>query len=184
MRTKWIAAGLLLGWTSCASPHERQHQYDEALEKLMSASPGRDRFYALGDAAKESFITGEIDAARDYARELLSMAALFPDDWNYGNAVHDGHIVLGRIALKEGRMGEAVRRLIVAGKTPGSPNLETFGPNVSLAEDLLKSGERSAVLEYLDLCRKFWENEDGRLDQWKKEILAGAIPDFGANLVY
>ena len=73
----------------------------------MSASACRDRFYALGDAAKENLITGEIDAARDYSRELLSMAALFPDDWNYGNAVHDGHMILGRIALKEGRMGRS-----------------------------------------------------------------------------
>ena len=55
---------------------------------------------------------------------------------------------------------------------------------MSLAKDLLEKGERDTVLEYFKLCRKFWEMERGRLDQWTQEIKSGKIPDFGANLVY
>jgi hypothetical protein len=55
---------------------------------------------------------------------------------------------------------------------------------VSLAKDLLEKGERDAVIQYLELCRKFWKMDNGRLDQWIKEIKAGKVPQFGANLVY
>jgi hypothetical protein len=62
--------------------------------------------------------------------------------------------------------------------------MNSFGPNVSLAKDLLEKGERDAVIQYLELCRKFWKMDNGRLDQWIKEIKAGKVPQFGANLVY
>jgi hypothetical protein len=62
--------------------------------------------------------------------------------------------------------------------------MNSFGPNVSLAKDLLEKGERDAVIQYLELCRKFWKLDNGRLDQWIKEIKAGKVPQFGANLVY
>ena len=40
------------------------------------------------------------------------------------------------------------------------------------------------VIEYFDLCRKFWTMGDAKLDQWTKDVRAGTVPDFGANLVY
>ena len=48
----------------------------------------------------------------------------------------------------------------------------------------LENGERDAVVEYFELCRKFWKMDTGRLDQWSQEAKAGKIRDFGANLVY
>ncbi len=48
----------------------------------------------------------------------------------------------------------------------------------------LENGERDAVVEYFELCRKFWKMDTGRLDQWSQQAKAGKIPDFGANLVY
>ena len=45
-------------------------------------------------------------------------------------------------------------------------------------------GERDVVIQYLELCRKFWKMHDGRLDQWIQEIKGGKTPDFGASLVY
>ena len=62
--------------------------------------------------------------------------------------------------------------------------MNSFGPNVSLAKDLLEKGERDVVIQYLGLCRKFWKLDRGRLDKWIHEIKDGKIPDFGANLVY
>ncbi len=47
--------------------------------------------------------------------------------------------------------------LIAAGKSPGSPQMDSFGPNMTLAKDLLEKGERDAVLEYFMRCRKFWK---------------------------
>jgi hypothetical protein len=154
------------------------------MKELANASSDEKRFYALNDAAKESFEVGKIEDARNYAEELLTLAQKFSGDWNYGNAIHDGNLVLGRIALKEGRKDEAKRYLLEAGKSPGSPQMNSFGPNMSLARDLLEKGERETVLQYFELCRKFWKMGQGDLDQWTKEVKAGQIPDFGANLVY
>ena len=57
-----------------------------------------------------------------------------------------------------------------------------YGPNMSLAKDLLEKGERQVVLDYFALCRRFWNY--GRLDDWSQQVKEGKIPDFGANLVY
>ncbi|MCA9213826.1 MAG: hypothetical protein KDB27_12215 [Planctomycetales bacterium] len=127
---------------------------------------------------------GKTKEAREYAEEMLALLPKYEGDWNYGNAVQDGHLVLGRIAVVEGRLDEAKQFLIKAGNSPGSPQMDSFGPNMSLAKDLIEKGETEVVLEYFELCRKFWEMEDGKLDQWSREVKAGKIPDFGANLVY
>jgi hypothetical protein len=57
-----------------------------------------------------------------------------------------------------------------------------YGPNMSLAKDLLEKGEKQGVLDYFALCRKFWNS--GRLDEWSQQVTEGTIPDFGANLVH
>jgi hypothetical protein len=98
--------------------------------------------------------------------------------------VQNANLVLGRIAVQEGRMDDAKHHLLEAGKSPGSPVMNSFGPNMSLAQDLLEKGERDVVLEYFELCRKFWQMDRGRLDQWGQDVKAGKTPDFGANLVY
>jgi len=169
-------------------PTTSQGRLDEAIKELATASTERNRFYALDDAAKQSFEVGKIEDARKYAKELLTLAQKFQGDWNYGNAVQDGNLVLGRIALHEGWhegwMEEAKQYLLEAGKSPGSPQMDSFGPNMSLAQDLLKKGERGTVLQYFELCRKFWKMDYGKLDQWSREVKSGKIPDFGANLVY
>jgi hypothetical protein len=93
-------------------------------------------------------------------------------------------LVLGRIAAQEGRMDEAKQYLLESGKSTGSPVLGSFGPNMSLARDLLRTGERDAVLEYFDQCRKFWTIGNEKLTAWSEDVKAGRMPDFGANLVY
>jgi len=62
--------------------------------------------------------------------------------------------------------------------------MNSFGPNMSLARDLLEQGERDVVLQYFDLCRNFWKMGQDQLDHWTKDVKAGNMPDFGANLVY
>jgi hypothetical protein len=72
--------------------------------------------------------------------------------------------------------------LLKAGATPGSPQLNSFGPNMALAKELLDKGEREAVLEYFTLCSKFWDRDE--LKEWMALVKDGVTPKFGANLVY
>ncbi len=159
-------------------------RYTKAMSDLAAAKTEELRFYALDHAAKESFEAGHFEDAARFAKELLEISSRFKKDWNYGNAVQDGNLVLGRLAVKDGRINEAKQFLLEAGKSKGSPQMDTFGPNMSLAKDLLRKGERDVVLEYFELCRKFWGMHDGRLDQWSKEVKQGKIPKFGSNLIY
>ena len=142
------------------------------------------KFYRLDKLAKAAFKAGEVEKAAGYAGESLKAAARFPKDWNYGNAIHHGNNVLGRIALKQGDLKLAAEYLLKAGATSGSPQLGSFGPNMSLAKDLLGKDQREPVLQYFELCRKFWEMGGERLDRWTKEVNAGLAPDFGGNLAY
>ncbi len=142
------------------------------------------RFVILPDWCKRAVERGKGDRASSLARELLKAANTYPHDWNHGNAVHHGHLVLGRIALATGDLATARTELIEAGRTSGSPQLNSFGPNMRLAQELLRAGEREVVLEYLELCRQFWKMGNERLARWTADIAQGREPDFGPNLVY
>jgi len=142
------------------------------------------RFYRLADVAEAAFEAGETEKARTYATELLDKAATHRNDWNYGNAIHHGNLILGRIALKSGDLEKAKECLIKAGNTPGSPQLNSFGPNMTLAKELLEKGEREVVIKYFQLCANFWKGGRDRLKNWTSTVKGGGIPDFGANLDY
>ncbi len=163
------------------------NQYAQAMTALTSATNEYVRFLSLDRAAKMSLAVGRTEDARQFATDMLVLDDQYsrgePDKAN-GDVVHNGHLVLGRIALDEGRIEEAKRHLLAAGKSNGSPVLGSFGPNMSLAKDLLEKGEQETVLQYLESCRKFWRSDNGKLDAWTKDIHAGRIPNFGANLTY
>jgi len=112
--------------------------------------------------------------------------------WNYGNKIYDNHTKLGRVALRKGNLDEAKKQLLLAGHTPGSPQLNSYGPDFTLARELAEEGEYDTVIVFLDLVARFWANPDARtganskrvasdhlklLESWKKELHAGKIPD-------
>jgi hypothetical protein len=53
-----------------------------------------------------------------------------------------------------------------------------------LAKSLLEKKENEAVLQYFELCAKFWKMENGKLSQWKTAVQNNEMPDFAANLIY
>ena len=90
------------------------------------------------------------------ARMFEHAAELGEDDWDYGNLIHWGHIILGACHLKENDVAGAEAELRAAGRTPGSPQLDSFGPDLRLAWKLLKHGSDEAVLDYLHQISRFW----------------------------
>ncbi len=151
------------------------------LENDLEGVTGPARSFALPRLAKAALKADAIEKAADYANELLRSPS---DDPNYGQAVHDGNLVLGMIALKQGDVGEARRHLLESAKVKGSPVLSSFGPNMLLAKALLERGEREAVLQYFESCRAFWSTGAAQLDAWSATVRSGGMPSFGANLVY
>ena len=109
--------------------------------------------------------------------ESLSGSAAYRSDWNYGNSIHNSNMVLGKLALLEGDIERAKNHLDKAGKSSGSPQLDTFGPDMKLAEELLHRGETSAVLAYLSSIKRFWEMDNGCVDRWINQIMANEMPE-------
>jgi hypothetical protein len=155
-----------------------------AMEKKAAGMSREDLFDALPDLAKRAFEAGEMERAQKYSEQLLQIASQYPKDWNYGNAIFYGNFVLGRISLRRGDLKRADQYLLAAGGTPGSPQLNSFGPNMTLARDLLEKGESAPVLQYLEMCKKFWELGQQQLNGWSSDIRDGKAPDFSSNLNY
>ncbi|MDB4766238.1 RNA polymerase subunit sigma-24 [bacterium] len=151
----------------------------EQLEIAYDLSDDQARDPLLSRLAKAAFEAEKLDKAKKYALQMLNQKQ---DDWNSGNNVHYGNIILGRIALAQDNVEEAKQHLIAAGKTEGSPQLDSFGPNMVLAKDLLEVGETEVVLEYFDLCSNFWEMGQDRLKQWSNSVKKGDKPDFKGAL--
>ena len=140
------------------------------------------RFYNLNSLAKMAFDAGEIEKAKEYATTMLQQAAEPRSGWDYGDAVYRGNSVLGRIAVRAGNLDQARQYLLASARTTGSPVLGSFGPNMTLARELLDQGDKETVLEYFKLCGAFWK--DDKLNAWTEQVKQGWVPDFGANLVY
>jgi hypothetical protein len=151
---------------------------------LSAATTEVERFYALNHAARNALQAGNVRDAEALANELAQLAPKYANDWNYGNAIQDANQVLGRIALAKDDVAEAKRRLLASADSKGSPQMNSFGPNLQLAKALLEKGEREVVLEYFQRCSKFWTLGQDRLAEWTALVKQGEIPEFGANLAY
>jgi hypothetical protein len=142
-----------------------------------------------------SLEAGQDLPTRKVEAQRLLASAKDTNNWNYGNVVFEANETLGRVAVKEGNFAEARRCLCAAGKIPGSPQLNSFGPDFVLAHELLAHGakeDREAVLGFLEDIRRLWgdpatrpeansrrvaEDHLKELDWWCQEIRDGKIPD-------
>ena len=147
-------------------------QFERAYE-LLGVARGDSLLRYLAETALGA---GQTEKARSYADTMLSNER---NDWNLGNRIHHGHLTLGRIALAEGNLEEAKKRLLKAGETPGSPQLNSFGPKMDLAKALLERDEKEVVVRYFELCSEFWNHERAmaKLAEWTELAKADKIPD-------
>jgi len=146
--------------------------------------PKLQRFYDIDNLMNAAYKVGNLAKAKTLADEYLAMAAQYPCDWNYGNAIHDANAMLGLISLKAGNVDAATAYLLEAGKTPGSPQLDTFGPKLDLADALLKAGKVDAVKTYLNEIKSFWTMDNGNITRWLAAIDKGDRPRLDRFAVY
>jgi tetratricopeptide (TPR) repeat protein len=145
----------------------------DALRKTKE--PARKR-YLYDHLAEIAFDVGEWSMAQAAAKKSLSLVGKYGRDWYDGNAIHDGNCILGRLALRNGHLRRAVFYLDEAVKTCGSPQLNSFGPNMRFAQEMLRAGQREAVTRYLNACKRFWDGESESLSDCIAEIARGKSP--------
>jgi tetratricopeptide (TPR) repeat protein len=166
-----------------SSAAESQSLANESLKSFESAYAGSsqlERGFLVPNLAKAALTTGQLEKAAEYAHQMLTTTATF----NKGDFVYNGNFVLGMIAVKKGDIESAEKYLLEAGETSGSPVLKSFGPNMSLAKELLDRGKKDTVLAFLKKCAKFWNKPPSPCNQWIQELEEGQTPDFGRNLIY
>lgn len=116
-RRQWLASCVLLPYVAVAAPitagfeqwTERQtlspaqmaelqalmaSHATQSLAHLAAAKGDEQRFYALPAAAIGAYDLGRYEEARTLADELLAAVPRYTGNWNVGNAIHDGHMVL------------------------------------------------------------------------------------------
>jgi tetratricopeptide (TPR) repeat protein len=170
-----------LAWLLGHRGPERALDAVNAMREALRKEPEQNRqYYMLDDLAELAFKAGNLEEASEAALKSLSLAFTFGKDWNDGNAIHNANSILGRIALKKGDIAAAKKHLVLAGETTGSPQLNSFGPEMKLAEELFAVGEIESVVAYLEACKKFWSSdcECGALDRGIAQIRSGEIPNF------
>ncbi|MEM1059796.1 MAG: hypothetical protein AAGK14_11155 [Verrucomicrobiota bacterium] len=157
---------------------EANRQALALYEKVLARSAGLIRFYRLPTVARTALKAHQDDRAKAYAEELLSVSTGYREDWNYGNALYDANVVLGHLALKNGEVEEAETYLLAAGDSPGSPQLDTFGPDLRLADQMLAKGRDKAVIVFLERIAKFWNDHQEEIEEWIVTIRNGKSPSW------
>ena len=155
---------------------EEGYRLTPEADRAKLGPEGRHIFQHMADAA---MILGDLAKAGEHAEKLLATVNPQQDSWNYGNAIFEAHTILGRVALRRNDVKAACRHLIDSGRTPGSPQLNSFGPNMILADQLQERGEDKTGLEFLQLCGVFWLSGKDRLERWLQDVRDGRKPDFG-----
>jgi hypothetical protein len=180
-----VGLGTFLVWNQVQNAIDRRwaiNRADSSERALAQQTEWLPRLLTMGAGANAALNVGRTERAAYWAQQLLDLSQGHEDDLNYGCAIHTGNIILGRIALQRGDIQAGKRHLRAAGNTPGSPTLNSFGPDMLLARDLLALGEKETVLQYLDRCQAFWDRSE--LQQWKLAIARDEMPDFEENFHY
>jgi len=134
------------------------------------------RFYSLDDLIKSAYEANDGPTAVTLAKEYLDLASTYRCNWNYGNAIQDANRYLGLLSLRNGDPTAAATYLLKSGKTTGSPQLNSFGPDLDLADALLRAGHVEPVKAYLRDIKTFWKMENGQVDLWLSSIDKGERP--------
>jgi hypothetical protein len=144
------------------------------------------RLVFLPEMAKLALWLADLDKADRYASEVLGL--LSPRQSNLveteGKAIHDANMVLGVLAVMNGDLERAKACLLASARTEWSSfEARMMGPNLTLAYDLAKLGERQVVTQYLETCPFFRTRQhSGITSKWIAEIHDGRVPDFGPLL--
>lgn len=170
----------------------RQVQSNKAIARLKMLTAERHapvwrQRQCLFRLAEASLLSGDSESAGRYAQSVVaSYTSERPaevsdpfspkellEGWDY---LRDAHLMLGRIGLDRGNIDRAGHHLVEAARVPSTPVLESFGPDVTLADALLSGGHRALVLSYLSELVRHWHPGKDKVEAWIAAIEGSRTP--------
>lgn len=154
----------------------------ENIEKVKTSKNEEEKFVNLEHLAiSYSFVPlSELDVneAKSYLKQLAAIQDNYKNRFNYGNSLHEYHIAMGRIFLKEGKVTESEEMLVKSCAGPGSPQLNAGWSNMVLAKELFEKGSRTKIKEFFKVCSKFLKvGSYFNLKEWQQAIDESRFPD-------
>ncbi len=162
-------------------PREKARFLQKALD--AAGSDGQ-QLRVLPNLANAEFEARDDAAAERDAQRLLELAQANPKARESRGSDSRGANRAGARSARSRQQtaGPGTRLLESARVRKSSPGLSTAGPKLTLAQDLIEAGERDVVLQYLDLCRAFWTNDQGKIDRYVKLVKSASAPDLLARI--
>jgi hypothetical protein len=115
------------------------------------------------DQGWQALIAGDLDGAEAAAHALLADDATSDEgEWPAGDRQHMAHILLGYVCLRRGDVDGAASELIRSAQVEATPVLGSFGPDLSLAWQLLLAGRGDEVAQFAQLFSRFWDGPSSR----------------------
>ena len=146
---------------------------EKCINAKQSVAQNPTAFEHVKYAAEICFLAGSYQDSRLFTQQIKDNI----DSFNYttkGGMLHEYHTLMGRHMVREGNLEEAKQHLMLSIDLSPSAVMQSFGPNMSLALDLLLQGEKVTVLAYLNGCARFWEKEP--IEIWKTKINDNKVP--------
>jgi hypothetical protein len=188
---QWVDQGEPYSLAVCdgRDPQAAFDQEKSKLDKVASTPSLLPTF--LVHTAMAALEAGRPDEAKFYAERALDISkashvrpvSFEAESESVANSL--ANVVLGRLALQRGDTAGAEQRLVSSAEVDAG-FVRFWGPNMTLARELLKQHRCEGVLNFLDRASLSWR-EPGAAKQlrvWRAAISDGKIPDFGANLLY
>ena len=131
----------------------------------------------LGYAAVD---VGEWETAKEAANEMIVMS----EQKDYrgldpGMLKHSALTIRGLVEFGLSDMAAADKTLVESMRVRGEMIMRSSGPSFRLAQLLLKNGRKQAVDEFLVLVGESVWRESSKVADWRKELAAGKVPNFG-----
>ena len=112
---------------------------------------------------------GDYEQVLKDGQNLLKLPQRYSEHFWYGDLLHSANIAMGKSSLAMGKVRQAEKYLLdsvsdkyIRSSKVGtfSPVLDSFGPDTTLAYELLKRGRVKTVIKYFEQTKKFWKETD------------------------
>ena len=152
-------------------------RYKKTLSEFLELEDEADRYFKMPRAGVAAYMLGSYDKARDLAEEMKALPSEYARSWNDGNLIYYSNWISGMLELDAGFVQASKHYLVLSGECGGSPQLNSFGPNMRLAKRLLNEGEADVFLAFLDSIEIFWKSGGNWITVWRSQIANNRMPN-------